>query len=242
MKKLALMLMAIMAFSIYSDAQILNNILNSAKKQTEKSVEKQVDKKIDEGVSKLFNMKKKDQAQPAQEAGWVCPKCGKAGNTGNFCAECGAKRPGESTWICPQCGHAGNTGNFCAECGAKRPDLAAQDALQQAQNDANEAMQQAALQLAAQQAAMQAAAEQTASEKIEAANSYAEQFTALQALGVLTPEELSHLMRIGKELEPLTDEQVEAWMMAHPDELAFFLSLQMKMAAAQYGATNTNGK
>lgn len=214
MKKLSILLIAVMAFSIHADAQILNNIFNSAKQQAERSVEKQVDKKIDEGVTKLFNGKKKDQQQPAQEAGWVCPQCGKAGNTGNF----------------------------CAECGAKRPDVAAAEAAQNAQAEAEAAAAAAMQQLAAQQAAQQAAM-QTAAEEVKVANNgYAEQFAALQALGVLTPEELAHLMRVGKELEPLTDEQVEAWMMAHPDELAFFLSLQMKMAAAQYGGTNATGK
>ena len=27
--------------------------------------------------------------------GWTCPNCGQAGNTGNFCFNCGAPRPGE---------------------------------------------------------------------------------------------------------------------------------------------------
>lgn len=242
MKKLSILLIAVMAFSIHADAQILNNIFNSAKQQAERSVEKQVDKKIDEGVTKLFNGKKKDQQQPAQEAGWVCPQCGKAGNTGNFCADCGAKRPESGAWICPQCGHTGNTGKFCAECGAKRPDVAAAEAAQNAQAEAEAAAAAAMQQLAAQQAAQQAAMQAAAEEVKVANNGYAEQFAALQALGVLTPDELAHLMRVGKELEPLTDEQVEAWMMAHPDELAFFLSLQMKMAAAQYGGTNATGK
>ena len=53
---------------------------------------------------------------------WTCPSCGKAGNTGRFCPECGGPRPQkEGEWTCPACGQAGNSGNFCAECGAKRP-------------------------------------------------------------------------------------------------------------------------
>ena len=52
---------------------------------------------------------------------WVCQNCGKAGNTGKFCPECGAAKP-NADWTCPNCGHAGNTGNFCSECGTARPD------------------------------------------------------------------------------------------------------------------------
>jgi membrane protease subunit (stomatin/prohibitin family) len=43
-------------------------------------------------------------------------------NTGNFCAQCGAKKPEpvvEGAWKCA-CG-AVNTGNFCSQCGAKKP-------------------------------------------------------------------------------------------------------------------------
>lgn len=65
------------------------------------------------------------QAAPAQEAapaaalaGWTC-SCGKAGNTGKFCAECGAPKPAEDGWTC-SCG-AVNKGKFCSECGAKKP-------------------------------------------------------------------------------------------------------------------------
>ena len=56
--------------------------------------------------------------KPEPAGAWKCI-CG-ATNTGKFCAECGAKRPESSTWDC-SCGHKGNTGKFCAECGAKRP-------------------------------------------------------------------------------------------------------------------------
>ena len=54
--------------------------------------------------------------------GWTC-SCGKTGNTGKFCAECGNPKPAPSesgSWTC-SCG-AVNTGKFCAECGSKRPD------------------------------------------------------------------------------------------------------------------------
>ena len=60
--------------------------------------------------------------KPASAAGWTCPKCGTAGNTGKFCGECGTARPAEpETWTCPKCGQTGNTGKFCGECGTPRP-------------------------------------------------------------------------------------------------------------------------
>ncbi len=86
------------------------------------------------------------QAAPAPAAGWTCA-CG-ATATGNFCPECGAKKPEPKAaggWkcscgatangkFCPECGSpkpaddgwtcscgAVNKGKFCAECGAKKP-------------------------------------------------------------------------------------------------------------------------
>ncbi len=56
--------------------------------------------------------------KPEPAGSWKCI-CG-ATNTGKFCAECGAKKPESDTWDC-SCGHKGNTGKFCAECGSKRP-------------------------------------------------------------------------------------------------------------------------
>lgn len=58
------------------------------------------------------------QAAAPQAGGWTCA-CGHAGNTGNFCEECGAKKPAESGWSC-SCG-AVNKGKFCTNCGAKKP-------------------------------------------------------------------------------------------------------------------------
>ena len=66
----------------------------------------------------LFQMGAQQPAAPAD--GWKCA-CGTV-NTGNFCAQCGAKKPEAvpaGSWKCA-CG-AVNTGNFCPECGAKKP-------------------------------------------------------------------------------------------------------------------------
>ncbi|MBQ9979701.1 MAG: SPFH domain-containing protein [Oscillospiraceae bacterium] len=63
----------------------------------------------------LFQMGQ--QSAPAAPAGsWQC-SCGAVVN-GNFCTECGAKKP-TSGWQC-SCG-AVNKGKFCSECGAKKP-------------------------------------------------------------------------------------------------------------------------
>ena len=66
----------------------------------------------------------------ADADGWTCPECGHSGNEGNFCSNCGAKRPAaqaqssgdKSVWTCPTCGKTDNEGSFCANCGANRPD------------------------------------------------------------------------------------------------------------------------
>lgn len=50
-------------------------------------------------------------------SGWKC-ECGYR-NWGQFCVECGRKRPVENNWIC-SCGEH-NTGKFCSDCGKPRP-------------------------------------------------------------------------------------------------------------------------
>ena len=56
-------------------------------------------------------------AAPAADS-WKC-SCG-AAVSGNFCPQCGAKKPEPAEkWVCG-CG-AVNTGKFCCECGAPRP-------------------------------------------------------------------------------------------------------------------------
>ena len=69
----------------------------------------------------LFGMARQETAPAA--AGWTCPSCGKHGNIGKFCTECGTADPAQaasSGWICPSCGTR-NSGKFCSECGTARP-------------------------------------------------------------------------------------------------------------------------
>ncbi len=68
----------------------------------------------------LYQMGAQQQAAAPAKSGWKCA-CG-AVNTGNFCAQCGAKKPEEipaGAWKCA-CGSV-NTGKFCPQCGAKKP-------------------------------------------------------------------------------------------------------------------------
>lgn len=61
-----------------------------------------------------------NSSEPAAANGWSCPACGSK-NTGNFCQNCGAKKPeGGETWTCA-CGTA-SQGKFCPNCGAKKPE------------------------------------------------------------------------------------------------------------------------
>ena len=54
---------------------------------------------------------------------WDC-SCGQKNIIGNFCSNCGSRRPAPAaanTWDCA-CGQKGITGNFCSNCGARRPE------------------------------------------------------------------------------------------------------------------------
>ena len=84
-----------------------------------------------------YQQQQQQQAQPQQPHsepapapapapvadGWTC-SCGKTGNIGKFCAECGSPKPvpaDNGPWTCPECGNQ-NSGKFCANCGTKKPE------------------------------------------------------------------------------------------------------------------------
>ena len=46
---------------------------------------------------------------------WDCA-CGVKGISGNFCSNCGGKKPSADTWDC-ECGQKNITGKFCNNCG-----------------------------------------------------------------------------------------------------------------------------
>ncbi len=74
-------------------------------------------------ANQLYGNGASQQPSPAAPAapasGWTCPKCGTV-NSGNFCGNCGEKKPDSGKWICPKCGKE-NEGNFCGNCGEKKP-------------------------------------------------------------------------------------------------------------------------
>lgn len=69
-------------------------------------------------AGQLFQMAAQPQTQAPTRTGWTC-SCGAAENTGNFCTECGAKKPEENVWICACGSH--NKGRFCPQCGKPKP-------------------------------------------------------------------------------------------------------------------------
>ncbi|MBP5661784.1 MAG: SPFH domain-containing protein [Clostridia bacterium] len=75
---------------------------------------------VGSNAQNLFAMGQQ-QAQAQQQAqpddAWKCPVCG-AVVSGNFCTQCGAKKPADG-WTC-SCGTV-NKGKFCSNCGAKKP-------------------------------------------------------------------------------------------------------------------------
>lgn len=62
--------------------------------------------------------------QQSQVSGtWDC-SCGQKGIVGNFCSNCGNKKPepqNTDTWNC-SCGQMGIVGNFCSNCGNRKPE------------------------------------------------------------------------------------------------------------------------
>lgn len=76
----------------------------------------------------LYQMGAQQQAAqpaPAAPAGWTCV-CGQTGNTGKFCAGCGAPKPAPAeSWTC-SCG-ATAMGKFCPNCGKAKPTVTAAD-------------------------------------------------------------------------------------------------------------------
>ena len=149
---LVFIISALLASCYAANAQ---SILDRLKDRAKDAVEENIGNKVEKGVNDILDGnfgKKKDKKekpekkkadipaeQQAQEAGeavaastWTCEECGKAGNTGKFCEECGARKPAaqaakpaqgavNAAWTCPECGKDGNTGKFCEDCGAKKP-------------------------------------------------------------------------------------------------------------------------
>ncbi|MCQ2144843.1 MAG: hypothetical protein MJY72_03800, partial [Bacteroidales bacterium] len=90
-----------------ADAQnILGRLAERAKNAAENAVGNKIENAVNNAVDKVGKKGKNDSAgdtaveaeetsASSQEAvaAWTCPECGKTGNTGAFCDDCGAKRP-----------------------------------------------------------------------------------------------------------------------------------------------------
>ena len=110
----AISIVALLASCFAANAQ---SFLDRLKDRAKDAVEENIGNKVEKGVNDLLDGnfgKKKDKKekpekkkadipaeQQAQEAGeavaastWTCEECGKTGNAGKFCEECGAKKPG----------------------------------------------------------------------------------------------------------------------------------------------------
>ena len=72
---------------------------------------------------KMMEDERESKKASMSSDGWNC-SCGKTGNNGNFCTDCGSKKPAApSGWTC-SCGNV-CTGNFCPNCGNKKPEAPA---------------------------------------------------------------------------------------------------------------------
>lgn len=129
MKRFIIILLLIPALS--------GNVYSQIMQGATQTLLNEADKKVTSLILRIFEKKKKDtvaveppkvvNADPVVVvAPWTCDACGFKGNTGNFCHECGTKKPEPITpWNCPKCGKKENTGNFCTECGTKKPETIA---------------------------------------------------------------------------------------------------------------------
>ena len=110
---LVFIISALLASCFAANAQ---SILDRLKDRAKDAVEENIGNKVEKGVNDILDGnfgKKKDKKekpekkktdipaeQQTQEAGeavaastWTCEECGKTGNAGKFCEECGAKKP-----------------------------------------------------------------------------------------------------------------------------------------------------
>ena len=147
MKKFLVLLVVLsLSCSAASAQSILRNIGERAKNAVENKVGEKVENAINgalDGKKGKKNADKADRQGSDATASWTCDECGKTGNTGKFCDDCGAPKPSAaahnhdedddvmsgsdqaSGWTCDECGKTGNTGKFCEDCGAPKPGAAA---------------------------------------------------------------------------------------------------------------------
>ena len=111
MKKLLLSVAVLAMVCGTADAQ---NFLKNLGERAKNAAEKNIGQKVEKGVNNILDgkvgkgQKNKEKAKDASEAeapataAWTCEECGKTGNTGKFCTDCGAKKPGAEGAAAPK--------------------------------------------------------------------------------------------------------------------------------------------
>lgn len=111
---------AMMGFMGMNMAMNANGGFN-AQQMYQAGVQQQQQMTAQQQAQQLIDAQAQAMANAAANApanGWKCV-CG-ATVSGNFCTECGAKKPADEGWTC-SCG-AVNKGKFCPNCGQKKPE------------------------------------------------------------------------------------------------------------------------
>ncbi len=123
MKKLLLSVAVLAMVCGTADAQ---NFLKNLGERAKNAAEQNIGQKVEKGVNNVLDgkvgkdQKNKEKAKDASEAeapataAWTCEECGKTGNTGKFCTDCGAIRLRGRNWASSLL-----TGIFLAERSAK---------------------------------------------------------------------------------------------------------------------------
>ena len=117
MKKLVIMIMVSCLCASSANAQsMLERLGQKAKQTVENKISEKAENAISNGIDKATKKKgNAEEVKPAEpveaapqtapavqtvpapaapaQGGWNCPDCGKTGNTGEFCEDCGAKKP-----------------------------------------------------------------------------------------------------------------------------------------------------
>ena len=98
-----------MAMNSMNGAGVMGSVQDLFNKGQEQEVKMQADMQQRAAAAK--------EAEVAANE-WTC-ECGHV-NAGNFCTECGSKKPEPKKWTC-SCGQV-NEGKFCSNCGSKKPE------------------------------------------------------------------------------------------------------------------------
>lgn len=118
MKRIALLITCIALACAPANAQ---GFLQRLGQRTKNAAEQNISNKVEKGVNNVLNgnvgkgnsqnnqQTQQQQQAPAQQTQQQTAPAAQA-----------------DSWDCPECGHKGNTGKFCADCGAKKPETPGQ--------------------------------------------------------------------------------------------------------------------